>query len=222
MKHIFTALVFLMTIFSGLSKAQDYTKGQIIDINGVKALVFHVDENGHGTAMCLKALRGKENVWTSLPKKQMTTLFCNSTTDGKANTEAVFRFIADKGLDISSFPAFEWCKQLGEGWYIPSSKQLETFVNYWLGNDQSFDWESEDSAPMSDVNPKTINRLILDSGGIPFLSSRAGYVYTSTVDDNGRVTIFYYDGINGGAWKFKKSSLFSIDNNAIGRAFFDF
>ena len=29
----------------------DVRKGDIIDINGVKALVFQVDDEGHGTAM---------------------------------------------------------------------------------------------------------------------------------------------------------------------------
>lgn len=214
----------LLAIFAvSLNAEEYYFKGEIIEINGVKAIVFNVNEDGHGTAMCLKALRGRKNAWTSLTKKQLSSLTCTSESDGKANTEAVFRFVREKGLDLSSFPAFEWCKKLGEGWYIPSTKQLEVFVNYWLGNDQSFDWDSEDGmSSVDEANPKSINKKILDNGGIPFLSSLAGYVYTSTFDDKGRVRIFTYDGTNGGAWKFRTMPIFAVDERSIGRAFIDF
>ena len=47
--------------------------------------------------------------------------------------EIVARYIADNGLSWSDFPAFEWCRAKGEGWYLPSIDEVLTIGNNYNG-----------------------------------------------------------------------------------------
>ena len=38
-----------------------------------------------------------------------------------------------KELGIESYPAFEWCENLGEGWYLPSGAELKSFIEAYNG-----------------------------------------------------------------------------------------
>ncbi len=220
----------LCCFFMGAANAQfeNAQKGDIIEINGIKAIVFSIDASGHGSAMSVKALRGKKKAWCSdkgIAKKIPTY----SETDGKANTKAVFDFARENGIPLSKFPAFEWCQSLGDGWYIPSVKQLETFVNFILGNEQEYDWDSEDEYGM-DVNnmtTKELNERMMDAGGAPFISYNysgsfvtAG-TYSSTKDRDDKIYIYEMNPSKN-VWTFRHVSPSSLGQYTIGRAFYDF
>ena len=102
-----TILSAVCCIISIAAHAQfdDVRKGDIIDINGVKALVFQVDDEGHGTAMTVKALRGKKNAWCT-NVKLLKSLGETLSPDGMQNTEMVYEYINSSGFSISQFPAF--------------------------------------------------------------------------------------------------------------------
>lgn len=202
-------------------------KGDIIEINGTKALVFAVDGEGHGSAMSVTALRGKKDAWCA-DKKAAINVNTYSETDGLANTQAVYDYAQSNGISLSQFPAFEWCNSLGEGWYIPSVKQMETFVNFILGNEQEFDWDDEDEFELNteDISTKSINARMLEAGGIPFISSATGQivtmgVYTSTKADNDKVYLYEMDQKKN-VWRFRKVAPSSIGKYTVGRAFYDF
>lgn len=202
-------------------------KGDIIEINGTKALVFAVDGEGHGSAMSVTALRGRKEAWCA-DNKAANSVNAYSETDGMANTQAVYDYAQSNEISLSQFPAFEWCNTLGEGWYIPSVKQMESFVNFILGNEQEFDWDSEDEFELNseDLTTKSINESMLEAGGIPFISSVSGSivtmgVYTSTKTDNNKVYIYEMNQ-NKNVWRFRKVAPSSIGKYTIGRAFYDF
>ena len=204
-------------------------KGDIIDIDGVKAIVFATDGEGHGSAMSITVLRGKKDVWCS-DKKAAKQVATYSETDGKANTRAVYDYVQANDMSLSEFPAFEWCHSLGEGWYIPAVKQLESFVNFILGNDQEFDWDDEDEFELNteEMTTKSINERMLEAGGIPFLSSSSAAgqiitmaVYTSTKADNDKVYLYEMDQKKN-VWRFRKAAPSSIGKYTVGRAFYDF
>ncbi len=49
--------------------------------------------------------------------------------------EAVARYIAENNLSWDHFPAFKWCREKGEGWYLPSIDEvLQLGNNYNGGN----------------------------------------------------------------------------------------
>ena len=206
---------------------ENVRKGDIIEINGTKALVFAIDGEGHGSAMCVNALRGRKDAWCA-DKKAANIVNAYSETDGMANTQAVYDYAQSNGINLSQFPAFEWCHSLGEGWYIPAVKQMEAFVNFILGNEQEFDWDSEDEFELNteDLTTKSINESMLEAGGIPFISSVAGSivtmgVYTSTKTDSNMVYIYEMDQKKN-VWRFRKVAPSSIGKYTIGRAFYDF
>lgn len=217
-------LFFFITLCCILSpvRAQfsNVKKGDILNVGGVKGIVFFVDEDHeHGTMMCIQALRGVKNAWC-LNKKYLRRTKAYSETDGRANTEGVFRFTAENGINLDEFPAFAWCKKLGEGWYIPARKELEQFIFYWLGSDNELDWESEDSG-IDMENPgdkaKEINRKLIEAGGVPFHN----WVYTSTETEKGEIYIFGKNEIRKW-WKFFLKGKSAAGQYCVGRAFYNF
>ncbi len=216
-------------ILCGAAHAQfeNARKGDIIDINGVKAIVFSIDGEGHGSAMSITALRGQKEAWCS-DRKAANKVATYSETDGMANTQAVYDYVQANGMSLSEFPAFEWCHSLGEGWYIPSVKQMETFVNFILGNDQEFDWDDEEEYEMDaeEMTTKAINASMLEAGGIPFISSVKGSlftmgIYTSTKTSNDKVYLYEMDQAKN-VWRFRKVAPSAIGKYTNGRAFYDF
>lgn len=190
--------------------------GDIVDFDGVKGIVYQVDETGeHGKAMTISCLRGVGDSWCSdskLAKKMPQTL---DEQDGEKNTQSVIEY-AKSNNALSKFPVFEWCTELGEGWYVPSIKELEAFVNYWLGNEQTIDWDTEEDVQIDDSKPyyKHVNTKIIEAGGVPFLNG----VYTSTVNKDGKVYVFWFDRQKY-AFFFKKCSKDNLSKNFVGRAF---
>lgn len=196
-------------------------RGDVLNINGVKGIVFSVNEDGnHGTIMSVKAFRGAENLYCS-KGSIIKGINMSDTQDGKKNTCAVFEFSKVHHAPMSVFPVFKWCQSLGEGWYIPSVEQLKQFVNYWLGNyveEEDWDEESEvDEQPEGFSHKKEVNRILLDAGGIPFLNG----VFTSTKDKKGKVYVFQYDKEKD-FWEFECLNPMKIDKGCVGRAFYDF
>ena len=199
----------------------DVNVGDIIDVRGVKAIVYQVDETGeHGTAMSIKCMRGVKDSWCSNSKLGKIMPATTNESDGLANTKVVWEFAESKGA-LAEFPVFEWCKQLGEGWYVPSLKELEAFVNYWLGNEQTIDWDADDETEnvIDESKPyyKQVNMKMLEAGGVPFLNG----VFTSTVNSDGKVYVFWFDRQKN-SWSFKKVSKNSLSKYFVGRAFYRF
>lgn len=195
--------------------------GDIININGTKAIVYQVDETGsHGTAMSINCLRGVSDSWCNNSKLGKILPPMLDERDGKANTQVVLDFASQRNA-LSSFPVFEWCTKLGDGWYVPSLKELEAFVNYWLGNEQTIDWDAEEEIEnqIDESKPyyKQINMKIVEAGGIPFLNG----VFTSTVTSDGKVYVFQFDRQKN-TWSFKKASKNNLSKYFVGRAFYKF
>lgn len=207
--------------FSAEAQFVDVSVGDIIDINGIKGIVYETDGTGeHGKAMTIKCLRGVGDSWCSDKKLAKNMPEISDREDGLVNTNAVIEYAkANKALD--KFPIFKWCMDLGEGWYVPSLKELEAFVNFWLGNEQEFDWDSEEDfeSEIDESKPyyKQINNKMLDAGGTPFLNG----VYTSTVNEDDKVYVFWYNR-NKNTWAFKKRSKDNLAKFFVGRAFYRF
>lgn len=217
-KIIITFTCFFSTL-SVHAQYDDVNKGDIIEINGVKAIVFTLDDEGHGTAMTIKAFRGQNDAWCT-DKKMINSLKMMSLMDGYANTQEVFNYCSSQNVSLKKFPVFYWCNQLGEGWYIPAENQLKDFINFWLGNEQEFNWDDDDDETGLDLNaktPKQINEKIMDAGGTPFFTG----VYSSTMNDEKKLTVYWYNE-NKGTWRFRIVRPHSIKKYMSGRACYDF
>lgn len=206
---------------SSFAQFYNVKMGDVLNINGVRGIVFSVNEEGtHGTVMSIKAYRGTENLYCT-KGSIIKGIDMSDTQDGKKNTSAVFEFSKTYHAPMSVFPVFKWCQSLGEGWYIPSVEQLKQFVNYWLGNyveEEDWDEESEaDEQPEGYSHKKEVDRIMLDAGGIPFLNG----VFTSTKNKDGKIYVFQYDKKKD-FWQFVSLNPMKIDKGCVGRAFYDF
>lgn len=220
MKRIVLSLLSVCCL-AAYAQFSDVKVGDIIDVKGTKAIVYQVDESGsHGKAMSISCLRGVSDSWCNDSKLAKMLPPMSDEHDGMANTRIVIDFARSKNA-LSKFPVFKWCTELGEGWYVPSLKELEAFVNYWLGNEQTIDWDSEDEVEnqIDESKPyyKQVNMKMVDAGGVPFLNG----VFTSTVNKDGKVYVFWFDR-NKNTWSFKKRAKDNLSKYFVGRAFYKF
>lgn len=91
---------------------ETYAPGDIYCRNGLRGIVFWVDDTGrHG-----KILSFEEKSLAWVTGKNRTLLQTSDAKDGQANQQRV--------SDRSRYPAFGFCADLGGGWYLPSREEL--------------------------------------------------------------------------------------------------
>lgn len=97
-----------------------YKIGDIVSRNGVEGVVFEVTDGGkHGKMVSVKE-SSNELQWSSDVSEQKRFIGADSETDGAYNMAKVKQIAGwpDK------YPAFAWCADLGEEWYLPAEEEL--------------------------------------------------------------------------------------------------
>lgn len=226
-RNLFLLFCILQSAFcifpsTAYAQLQGVKTGDVLVLKGVRGIVFEVNDEGtHGKMMSVDGFRGTKDLYCS-KASHLKKIDMQSETDGSANTKALFDYASANGISLSEFPVYQWCKSLGEGWYIPSVGELKSFINYWLGNtDTEEDWEEDEEVSVSsddDVShTKKVDRILLDAGGIPFING----VFTSTIGKGRKVDVFNHDK-KAGKWMFTKTAPMDIDKFCVGRAFYNF
>ena len=150
--------------------------GQIYDDNGVRGMVIALDESGmHGLMISLEESSNPRFLsWTTIRNPSPET-GATDKLDGEKNMQAVERYIAENGLSWDDFPAFKWCRDLGEGWYLPALDELLTLGFRFNGDQRSkFDRRAR----------QKFNSMLKENGGKP-LDHMANY-YSSTWSGDGQ------------------------------------
>ncbi len=123
---------------------RSYEIGEYYERDGVRGVVCALEEGGrHGLILSLGektthwyaapevktggALTKEEKKAKAEEEKRLKAVEVGASDkrDGAANMEAVARCVAEQGFSWENFPAFAWCREQGEGWYLPS-------VDEWL------------------------------------------------------------------------------------------
>lgn len=108
--------------------AQVYAPGDFYEEDGVEGVVFYVTDGGtSGYIMSLDEAVlqwSTENVWAN----------CISVR-GEWNTEDMLKLGADK------YPAAKWCADHGDGWFMPSSRELGWMWNAVTNGTLAYDRE---------------------------------------------------------------------------------
>ena len=106
------------------SSGKIYKVGDYYNENGKEGVVFEVSADGrHGKIVSMK--RSAELLeWSSDRKEQKRLIGANSETNGAYNMAKV----KARPDWQSKYPAFKWCADLGEGWYLPSIEELKVFT----------------------------------------------------------------------------------------------
>ena len=168
----------IVTASAGASESETiYNIGDIYDKNGVKGVVVMLTEGGrHGLVMSLDEAC---LAWCNLHRKQQKQVGASDRFDGEKNMLAVEKYIAEKGLSWSDFPAFEWCRAKGEGWYLPSINELWSAGTMYLGGSRTIS---------NRKFRKNFNAGIESAGGTP-LSGIMIY-HSSTEDKDFRYSLY--------------------------------
>lgn len=131
-----------------------YKVGGLYDENGVRGIIMEVDASGqHGTLVSVE--EGCVEWCTSKPRKR-TLIGLDDVSDGRENTARLEKFIRDNSMAWTDFPAFAWCRALGEGWYLPAVNEIWHFGTIYNGGSRS--------APNRDIR-KVFNDTIKAAGG---------------------------------------------------------
>ena len=157
--------------------AGKYEIGSIYEINGVKGVIYAIKTDNKGLTWCyLFSLDEEDLQWSTKYE------WCNCISDkGAWNTYDPFTYY---GMDIQNYPAFKWCMDHGDDWFLPSSKELN-----WM-------WEAITEGAR-DFNAPAVakwNKIITDNGGEPFCET---YYWSSneTSDDLIEVIAFMDDSV---------------------------
>lgn len=99
-----------------------YEIGEWYDCDGVQGVVCVLDEDRmHGLILSLDEIYLH---WSEYGKSDLRFIGADDTSDGAANMAKVATYIAENGASWDDFPAFKWCRDKGEGWYLPAIDEL--------------------------------------------------------------------------------------------------
>lgn len=95
-----------------------YSVGDFYDDGTKQGVVFEVSEGGkHGKIVSLDEANLQWRTYEQYYKYMKVQ--ANSDRDGKTNTDVVMQ-----RNDYAEYPAFRWCREQGEEWYLPSKEEL--------------------------------------------------------------------------------------------------
>lgn len=111
--------------------AKEYQIGEFYDQNGVKGVVCMLTEDRrHGLIISLDEIYLP---WSEFRKSDLRVAGADDRIDGMGNMEKVAAYIAENNLSWDDFPAFKWCRDKGEGWYLPAIDELLTIGHNYNG-----------------------------------------------------------------------------------------
>ena len=112
-----------------------YAVGDYYECGAVRGVVCSVEEGGrHGLVLSLGETTTN---WDTFKKPDFRATGALDQHDGAKNMETIARYIEANGLSWSDFPAFDWCRALGEGWYLPAIDEWLTIAFNFNGNDRT-------------------------------------------------------------------------------------
>ena len=114
------SIAFRQDVELATAVVKTYKVGDYYNENGKEGVVFEVSADGrHGKIVSMNQSPEKLQ-WCSDNKELKRLIGASSETDGAKNMAVVK---AIQGWE-SMYPAFKWCADLGEGWYLPAMNEL--------------------------------------------------------------------------------------------------
>ena len=154
----------------------DYEIGQIYDLNGSKGVCYAIkNDNQNRTWAYFFSMDEEYLQWST------ENVWCNCASGrGDWNTEDMLK----NGTSPDKYPAAQWCVAHGEGWFMPSSTELQWMWDAVSGGTHNFDSETM----------KSYNNLLTSNGGEAFQET---YYWSSneTSDDMIELIAFMSDSV---------------------------
>ena len=110
---------------------KQYEIGELYDQNGIRGVICQLsDDRQHGLVVSLDEIYLH---WSEFRKPDLRVIGTDNRSDGSVNMEKVAAYIAENNLSWDDFPAFKWCRDKGEGWYLPAIDELLTIGHNYNG-----------------------------------------------------------------------------------------
>lgn len=98
-----------------------YQPGDYFDENGVRGIVIEVDAEGHGIVMSIAQANLR---WCEFKKSDARAAGSRRPTR-RSGQPGRLRPHGRRGKSpVGDYPAFKWCRDLGEGWYLPAINEV--------------------------------------------------------------------------------------------------
>ena len=153
-------------------KESDYKIGDMLEFNGSRGVVFYRDAQ---TTKIVSVEQGKE-IWST----EYIVVGASDAENG-VNNMAVIQAVDSWE---SKYPAFAWCANLGEGWYLPAYNELQAI------------WEVRSQ----------LDKPLVDNGYTAIGSTFNFYHWSSTeCDKDNAFRLYYYTGVGDHSYKYYES-----------------
>ena len=103
---------------------KSYRVGDYYNENGKEGVVFEVSADGHSGKIVSMIESPEHILWTSDKKSVKCIIGADNKENGAYNMDKI-RSIYDWKR---KYPAFKWCADLGEEWYLPSIEELDLLL----------------------------------------------------------------------------------------------
>ncbi|MEG1886345.1 MAG: hypothetical protein RR182_08730 [Alistipes sp.] len=115
--------------------SKTYKVGDLFEEGKLRGLVVRTTDNGrHGLILSFE--EGEHLCWGGVWGEDYVESFqgfdchCTDAEDGWKNMQAIADMIQHTTLTWANFPAFQWCRNLGEGWYLPAINEIGPLLAY--------------------------------------------------------------------------------------------
>ncbi len=110
---------------------RQYEIGEYYERDGLRGVVCKLTpDKTHGLIVSLDELLLH---WSEFRKPDLRLVGADDRADGRVNMERVAAYIAENDLSWDDFPAFKWCREQGEGWYLPAIDELLSIGHNYNG-----------------------------------------------------------------------------------------
>ena len=175
------------------TELKTYKIGDYYNENGKEGVVFEVTDDGlHGKIVSMTQSDGQLQ-WVSDKIEENRFIGANDEHNGIHNMTLISS-IQDWQ---NKYPAFKWCVDLGEGWYLPSIEELKAFT---LDPYVYYD----------------VNRTIVANGGVKLFNIKSdwGFYWSSTEKNKQRSTgeycAYYVHMYQGDVFHHNKGDYYSV------------
>lgn len=139
-------LVTWVLLFAALATAEAQGLGQLYDNGQVRGIVVKLAPDGQPAV--LMSIRSTKERFSDT-KDFGGELLAFDYNDGRVNMAAIEQYRAKYG---GSFPTYDWCKSLGEGWYLPALNEVyDAWLVAWGGEEKLDNYDQDLYLAMNDI-----------------------------------------------------------------------
>lgn len=108
-----------------------YEIGDFYNEDGLTGVVCLLSEDReHGLIISMEEIYLP---WSTYRKEDLRLVGAADRRDGNVNMSTIGKYIADNALSWADFPAFDWCRKQGKGWYLPAIDELLVIGHLYNG-----------------------------------------------------------------------------------------